>query len=84
MDTNDKNKLILKELQELRKDVKIIDRHMTDLKITAAVNSKSLEEHMRRTDGVEAQIKEQRNFKWYFAGLAIFIGAALEFIRGIN
>lgn len=47
---------VLETLKELRDDVKGIQKSVTSLEATSAVQTASLEEHMRRTDALEKRV----------------------------
>lgn len=76
-------KYIIKELQETREDIKEIQEDLVDIKVIQGKNQVILQEHMRRTEANEKQINEQKQFKWYFAGLTVIITTVSNFFRGL-
>jgi len=69
------------QLKEIQDNVKIIRNEVMDLKIEQAKNSVVLQEHIRRTEANEKRIQKLEDFKWYFAGIAVLMTAAVEAIR---
>lgn len=67
------SKIILRELEKCREGIESTKKDIVEIKVQQAKNSTILEEHMRRTEANEQQIKEQRQFKWYFAGIAVIM-----------
>lgn len=69
------------KLQEIHDDIKEIKKDINEIKITDAVQTQQLGEHMRRTEASEKRITKMEQFKWYFGGLAVIITFALELLR---
>lgn len=74
-----------KDLQDIGQDVKLIVTKVHTIEIETAVNTKSLEEHMRRTEASENRIVkiEDRMFKekLMHGGLMAGTMAIVELIR---
>jgi len=75
------NDHVIKELQELRQDVRLIGTDIVDLKVIQGQNKVILQEHIRRTEANERRLEKIEQFKWYFAGLAVIMTACIEIFR---
>lgn len=78
-----KSDLILKDLGDIKLEVKTFSKEITDIKIKQAENTQILKEHIRRTEVSEERLQRLEDFKWYFAGLAVLIGAATQIINKV-
>lgn len=68
-------------LEEVRADLKSMNHHMVDVKITLAKQHISLEHHISRTEASEKRIQRLEDFKWYFAGIAVIMSVTVELFR---
>lgn len=64
---------IEEQLKEARVDRRVLLDRVHTIEIEIAKNTKSLEDHMRRTDANESRIKYLEKFKWYFAGIVTLV-----------
>lgn len=81
METKDVLIKIDRELEVAAQDRKALLAKSHYIELQLARNTVSLEEHMRRTELLEQEIKEVKNFKWYFAGISTLSITVLEIIR---
>jgi len=88
------NDIIIKELQELRQDVRLIGTDIVDLKVIQGQNKVILQEHIRRTEAnerlietvkgeISRRIDKLESFKWYFGGIAVLMTIAIEVFRRV-
>lgn len=69
-------KLIIESLEKLDETVQKIDKRIDHIDVTMAKNTVSLEEHVKRTNLLEEQIKPVRSF---YDGM-IFTGKIIGFL----
>jgi len=67
-------------LLELREDIRDIKKDVNDIKVLDAVQNEQLAYHIKRTDLLQQEVKEQRNFKWYFAGLSTLVAGIIAIV----
>ena len=66
-------------LLEVRDDIKKISSDMHNINITITKQAADIKHHIKRTDLNETRIHRLEDFKWYFAGIAIIIGATIKY-----
>jgi len=74
--------MVDKKLDEIKKDISLIKSSIVKIDKTLAINTKSLEEHMRRTELLEKELKPVTRHVLYMqgAGKLIFMLSLLASI----
>ena len=71
------------QFKEITNSLNVMSSTLQDIAKTLAVNTQSLQEHMRRTELLEKHTTELMKFKWQTLGIIAFVVAVSSYIGGL-